>query len=97
MNVAQFMKVNDTDNLAKLRSDIDALDNELLQLVKRRLEIMKKIGDFKKSGGFEIRDFPREKTVVEALEKKADEQNIPKTIIKKIWHIFFSFSEEIEQ
>ena len=38
-------------NLDDLRNQIDTLDNELLELLNQRMEVVKKVGEFKQQKG----------------------------------------------
>ena len=43
-----------TESLAMMRHDIDRLDNELIELLGRRMEVCRKIGAYKKENGMQI-------------------------------------------
>lgn len=54
-------------NLDDLRSQIDELDNKLLELLRRRAEIAKQIGELKRALGQEILDTAREQAHLQSL------------------------------
>lgn len=52
------------DELDELRRMIDEVDAEILRLVARRVELARKIGELKKSGGLPVADLEREEDVL---------------------------------
>ncbi len=85
------------NELKDLRKEIDAIDNHLLDLIQKRLIVMKQTGDAKKRLGKSLKDEKREKEKISLLEKRSKELGIPVRIVLKIWQIFFRNSEEIEK
>jgi len=59
-------------SLEKLRTEIDLIDQEMLKLFKKRMELSKQIGNFKKVNNLPIFDEKRES---EILSKKKLELN----------------------
>ncbi len=53
--------------LEELRRGIDAIDTEIVQLINKRLEIGKKIGEIKAKRGSEVLDRNREKKILQRL------------------------------
>jgi len=85
------------NELEDLRKEIDSLDNHLLELIKKRLIMMKQTGEAKKRLGQSIRDQKREEEKIKLLEKKAKELGLPSKIVISVWNIFFESSTEIEK
>lgn len=54
----------DTPELDRLRSQIAAVDRQIVELAARRSELAAQIGEVKRSTGSDLRDFSREKDVV---------------------------------
>lgn len=52
------------ENLKNLRNYIDALDGEIKQLLIKRYEAVKKIGEIKKQNGLNVSDESRETVVL---------------------------------
>jgi len=56
-----------------LRREIDEIDEQLVMLFEKRMELVRKIGDIKRQKGMEITDSQREEYVIKkALEKLND-------------------------
>ncbi|NLZ49973.1 MAG: chorismate mutase [Clostridiales bacterium] len=51
--------------LKEYRNEIDLIDKELVQLLEKRLELSKKIGQYKKERNMEVLNIEREKEVLE--------------------------------
>jgi chorismate mutase len=72
--------------IASLRKEVDVIDENLLQLIKKRLHLTKEIGEIKKENQMSIIDENREKALFKALEKKSRELKLDPDIIATIWH-----------
>ena len=83
--------------LENLRKEIDAIDKHLLEIIQKRILMMKATGKAKKKLGKAIVDKDREKEKMEMVEKNAQELNIPTQLVKKIWKLFFEHAIEIEK
>jgi len=84
-------------DIKHLRTLIDQIDDSLLDGIKKRITVMKQIGEVKKNIKKETRDEDREGEKKEHLKQKARELGIPENIITSIWQIFFEESVEIEK
>jgi monofunctional chorismate mutase len=51
-------------NLETLRNEIDLIDQEMMKLFKKRMEVSKKVGQYKKENGLPILDETREKELI---------------------------------
>jgi len=63
------------DELKKLRSEIDNIDNEILKLLNKRMEIVKKVGKLKNKTDAPIYRPEREKEIINRLAKISKESN----------------------
>jgi monofunctional chorismate mutase len=57
-------------SLPKLRKQIDRLDDQIVDLLNRRLYCAKKIGSIKAANGHKVYDRSREKEVLERIARK---------------------------
>lgn len=57
--------------LKELRAQIDAIDDELLALLVRRLEIAREVGALKAARGLPVRDAAREAELLNRMEMAA--------------------------
>ena len=73
------------DQILKIREEIDSIDDELLHLIKKRLDLTGEIGDIKKENQIEVIDSPREKAMFDALKDKCRELDLDANFVSKIW------------
>lgn len=60
-------------SLKPIRDEIDAIDNELIELFKKRMDCSKRVAQYKMENGMEIFNPEREKAVLANIEQKAGE------------------------
>ncbi len=72
-------------SLESLRKQIDAIDNDIISLLSKRMEIVEKIGSYKKQNNLPLMDSARWQTLLTSLLQKADTLNLPKDLIKDIY------------
>ncbi len=70
--------------LEALRDEIEALDEELLETVARRLEVAREIGLVKEKDGLPIRDLAREKLVVAEYVRNATSLGLDRDIAPRL-------------
>ncbi|MGD9760952.1 MAG: chorismate mutase [Candidatus Izemoplasmatales bacterium] len=74
--------------MKNLRKEIDLLDDEMLELFLKRMEIVKKIALEKKALGLEILNQDREQEILTRMTNKVDDQYLsglyPKFIVNII-------------
>ena len=58
-------------NIDELRQEIDDIDDKLLELFERRMDIAKKIGQYKKERSLPVKDRERERNILHRLCEKA--------------------------
>jgi chorismate mutase/prephenate dehydratase len=58
-----------TDRLAAFRDEINAVDRELLGAVNRRLELVRRLHEYKVAEGLPLRDAAREESLVRELQE----------------------------
>ncbi len=70
--------------LQNLRNEIDIIDNQLLEILARRLSIIEKIGDFKKKHNITILQSERSKFIFSDRMSKGSALNIQQDFLKSI-------------
>ncbi len=80
--------------LDKLRSQINKVDDEILNLLNERAKIVIDIGKIKKSKHLEISQPEREESIIKRVVDKSE--ILPKESIKAIWKEIFSASKLIQ-
>ena len=72
------------NNIIKLRKKLDLLDNKLLNLIKRRSVLVKKVLKQKTSKN-QIINRKRIKTILKNIRRKSLIKKIDKNLTKRIW------------
>jgi chorismate mutase len=83
--------------LAIFRDQIDNIDDQIISLLSKRMEVVTKVGEHKKANneGFFVRS-NREADMIKALIKKAD-KSIPQSTIIHIWRKIITSANITEQ
>jgi len=89
-NYSVLFFMDPKDKINQLRDQIDAFDDQMLDLLVQRFDISKEIGDIKASHGMNVGDPNREQEIIdrlaEKLEGKLDKDDIA-AIFGPIYHI----------
>ena len=70
--------------LSKIRFELDKLDNDLLKIIKKRTNLVKKVLALKEKKN-QIIDQKRIKTILRNIKMKSLKNNIDPKITKRIW------------
>ncbi len=81
--------------LNQLRNKLDEVDSKLISLFKKRLEISKKIGKYKKENDIEILDLNREEKVIKKFLSSAQKEE--KKYIEIFLHFLMDTSKEVQK
>ena len=81
----------------KLRKEIDKVDLQIIDLISKRVEIVKKIGQFKKKNNIEIVNLKRFDKVLNKVSERAKENNISEDFIKNIYNIIHNYMCNVEK
>lgn len=80
--------------IEKLRSEIDALDDEILELIRRRFNLSRRIMTDEHRYGMKVEVFSteREQETLDRLKKKNEESDCPMRAahLGNIWKMIFS-------
>ncbi|MDP3990649.1 MAG: chorismate mutase [archaeon] len=77
------------NSLTKFRDEIDLADEELILLLKKRIEITRKVREYKIKNNLPLEDLNREKEIIERLSS----YGVPKELIEKIYVQIFNHSK----
>ena len=79
--------------LIKIRFELDKLDNDLLKIIKKRTNLVKKVLALKEKKN-QIIDQKRIKTILRNIKMKSLKNNIDPKITKRIWkNMIWSYIE----
>jgi chorismate mutase/prephenate dehydratase len=86
-------------DLKKLREEIDKIDDNVLKLLNKRMEIVKKVGELKNSSNTPVYRPEREKEIIERLNRLSQAQNgiLKKEHIEAIFLEIFAISRMLER
>ena len=82
------------NGLVKLRNKINKIDSKLVNLLKKRFEIAKKVGKYKLKKGLAVEDKKREQEIINAKCKKT---SLSKSFTKKLLSLIFVESKRIQR
>ncbi len=86
-------------NLSELRKQIDSIDNEIIKLLNKRMEIVKKVGELKNTTNAPIYRPEREKEIIERLTEISKKEGgvLGKEEIEAIFLEIFAISRALER
>ncbi|HVD60563.1 MAG TPA: chorismate mutase [Gemmatimonadaceae bacterium] len=74
--------------LSRCREEIENIDREIIDLLRRRLDIAQRTGELKREHGLPILDPQREAKVVRSAVANARDAGLPEEPVREIfWHI----------
>ena len=71
-------------SLAALREELDRIDRELVERAAERQQIVSEIGRLKKSAGRQLRDFRREREVLDGVRRHADAAGLDPEVAEQL-------------
>jgi chorismate mutase/prephenate dehydratase len=83
--------------LETLRKEIDRIDNQLLTLLKQRLEAVSHVADYKGKHNLTIYDPKREKVIYQKLQDLAIELSLPQEMVKHIYQQILNESKKYQK
>lgn len=84
------------NKLTHWRNQIDALDEELLQVLAKRIKVVREIGEYKKERGIAPLDQKRWQAVLESRLLKAQALRISAPFTQKLFDLIHELSLEVE-
>ena len=79
------------------RKEIDTIDEQMLQLLEKRLTIVKKIAGLKARENLPIRDKNREGLILDNIAVKAEKLGLDPELAKRFFRNVIELSVEVEQ
>jgi len=84
-------------SIGDLRKEIDELDKQIINLLKKRTDIAKKIGELKLEKKLPTRDNAREQEVLDRVAAGASEQGLNPELAKCIFREIIKLSVEAQK
>lgn len=86
------------NKLEEYRKEIDLIDKEMIALFERRMDVARKVGEYKKENNMEILNSKREEEVIEknvnSLKNK-DYKNVTRKFFENIMELSRSLQKDI--
>ena len=82
--------------LAKIRGELDAIDSELIQIIKRRLDLGLEAASVKSELGIPIHDPDREARAVRQAAEWARSSDLPVSEVEEIFRRLISLSRDLQ-
>ena len=83
-------------SLETLREEINRIDENIIILLSKRMEVAKSIVALKKVKGISVEDRDREKTLFLKLEREARRNNISEEFVSEVFGLIVSHSKLIQ-
>ena len=84
------------ERLKKLRLEIDNIDEEILELLEKRMKIVNEVGDLKKDLDISVEDLNRENEIIDRLTSHSSGELTEKQLIR-IFSAVFKSSKQIQR
>lgn len=73
------------NNIEECREELDRIDNEILRLLAKRIEMSKKIGQIKRVANLPIHQPDRENALLENIRNQAQELGLPEEYVLELY------------
>ena len=60
-------------NLSEIRTEIDSIDEQIIELFKKRMDCAKEVGNYKKANNIPVLNQARENEILDAIEERGGE------------------------
>ena len=75
------------NELELLRKQIDEIDNKLCELFKNRMEVAKKIGEYKKNHNLNVLDASREEIVLKKAKERVNNKELEEYYLSLVQYL----------
>lgn len=84
-------------DLEHIRQEIDKIDDEIINLLSKRKDLVREIAKIKKESNKPVLDKKREQEIIERLKTKAKEQGLDESFINSIFEIILKNSRNEQE
>jgi chorismate mutase len=85
------------ENIKQLRKEVDEVDEQILQSLRRRTEICRSIGLVKDKHGLPVQDFPRENDVYAHIRERAAELGLNPSHVEAIYRQIINMCSVVQE
>ncbi len=85
------------DELEQYRQEIDRVNREIAEKIAERMDIVEKVGEYKKENGMEIKDEGREEVVKQQFEDIFEEKGLPQQNGRELAELLIGMAIEEEE
>lgn len=96
MSKSDAIDINQHPRIKELRRLIDSLDAELLELFARRMEIIKEVGDYKKTHDLPALDEDRWVAMLKTRTEKAKRLGLSEDFMINLFELIHAYTLQIE-
>lgn len=82
--------------LQELRSEIEAVDQEIIRLIKARMDVASRIADEKSAVHLPTHDPDRVNVVLDRVSRLADNEGVDPGPVEDIFRILIAMSEDLQ-
>ena len=83
-------------DLASLREEIDQLDDQLWEVIGKRADVVRQIGEWKRQHGEQVVQPERWQEVLQHCQSVADKHGLSETVIQEVMEAIHNESVRIE-
>ena len=87
---------NIPEELVGFRAQIDALDDELMELFAKRFQVVRNVGHMKAEKGMQVVQSQRAEEVIESAVQIAKQKGVPEDFIRKLYEMMIDEAHVIE-
>ena len=84
--------MSDKESLKSLRDEIGSIDDDIIQLISKRMKVAKKIGKIKLAESLPIIDYKVEKTVIERSRQRARDEGLYEDLAEGLSRLLIKYS-----
>ncbi len=85
------------DNISQLRKKIDAVDEEVLDILCERVKICEAIGEAKKVQGLSVHDAKREEEIYRRIREKAMKLGLNPIQVEAVYHEIVNMCSSVQE
>ena len=84
-------------DLQEYRKEIDKINLEIVELLRKRQDVSRKIGELKRGVGKEVLDGSREQVIFDRVMDVADEKSMDGDYIRDVFKLIIQNSREVQE